>query len=101
MYSQEQMAIAIAMARGFSEARAIDFWYDLEGEDSEIETFIAEAATVVDETFAENLGRYSDRGIAEQVGSYIFGFYRDNMATPSTEEIVELVVELITDKDED
>lgn len=101
MFTQAQMAVAIAMARGFSEARAISFWADLEGADSEIEAFIAEAATVVDATFTENLGHYNDRNIAEQVGSYILGFYLDNMTTPSTEEIVELVVELITDKDED
>lgn len=101
MYSQEQMAIAIAMARGFSEARAIDFWYDLEGADSELEAFIAEAATVVDEVFAENLGRYSDRAIAEQVGSFIMAYYTDNLFAPSPAEIRELVIELITDKDED
>lgn len=101
MYSQEQVQIAIAMARGFSEARAISFWADLEGADSEIEAFIAEASTVVDEVFTMNPGHYNDRDIAEQVGSYILGFYLDNMTTPSTEEIAELVVELITDKDED
>lgn len=101
MYSQEQMAIAIAMARGFSEARAIDFWTDLEGADSEIETFIGEAATVVDEVFTENPGHYSDRGVAAGIGSYILGFYSDNLTTPSLDEVRELAVELTTDKDED
>lgn len=101
MYSQEQMAIAIAMARGFSEARALDFWYDLEGADSELEAFIAEASTVVDEVFTENPGHYNDRDIAEHVGSYIMAYYTDNLFAPSPAEIRELVVELTTDKDED
>ena len=101
MFTQQQAITAASIVRGFYEARAAYFWYDLEGADSEVNQFLVESSTTIEEVFTSHPGKYSEADVAISVGAFVFNHFSDTDDLPEFQEVSEYALSVIEAMEED